>query len=198
MKELKYKVGDEVLIKGVVTNILCGDYPYDIAFNKNNKNLVCWSETFNPECVVGEVEDFVKVDDQKTYEQGLNDAWKMAKKICMTINKGGLPSDQLEDIYDGYDLTDDILDNFSAQEAIDLYNAWKERNELKMGDIVEWSNDSYSYKGIFYSKEGNGWWILDSDLIAPQFLYSTEWKLRKLEDAPIDILGVFRDIGKEV
>ena len=50
----------------------------------------------------------------KTYEDGLNDAWKAARRICAVESGGGLPADVVRKLF-GNGLA---LVNFSAQEAI--------------------------------------------------------------------------------
>ena len=200
MKELKYKIDDEVLIKGVISNIVFKDgepssYPYNISFNKDEEHLDYWSKFFNPECVVGKVEDFIKVgDDKKSYEQGLNDAWEMARKICMTINKGGLPTDQLEDIYDGYDLTDDIMKTFTAQEAINKYNAWKEYNDIKIGDIVEVEGNGTKELGILYREFNAAYCVLLPEYDVPQNVGKRDYTLRKVGESGLDIAGALAKI----
>lgn len=201
MEELKYKVNDEVLIKGTVVDV--GNpketsYPYKIRLDEDDMS-VSWSDWFTKSSVVGMASDLVRAEDQKTYEQGLNDAWEMAKLICMTINKGGLPTEQLEDIYDGYDLIDDIMETFCAQRAIDKYNTWKERNEFKMGDVVEYDigaglDTSEIHRAIFYSETVDAYWVLRDQCVAPQSLSKDDFTLRKVGESGIDIAGALTKI----
>lgn len=204
MKEFKYKVGDEVLVKGKVIEVFdpaARNYPYRLRYESNNPEQ-SWTETVTETVIAGKADEFVKVDDQKTYEQGLNDAWEMAKLICMTINKGGLPTEQLEDIYDGYDLIDDIMETFCAQRAINKYNEWKERNEFKMGDIVEYDIyaglDTYEiHRAIFYSETVDAYWVLRDQCVAPQSLSKDDFTLRKVGESGIDIAGALSKIREK-
>lgn len=187
MENLKYKVGDEVLIKGVVTELRNPnrtDYPYKIRFDSDRLELsqVC---TFTEVSVVG------KVNNQKTYEQGLNDAWVMAKIIM-----DRKPQIVLAPIYDGYVTFYDIAHNFSAQEVIDKYNAWKEKQKFKMGDIVEYDVAGGCERAIFYSEGPQVWWLLSKDNAEPLYLCKEDFALRKIGESGLDISGALANIEK--
>lgn len=194
MEELKYTVDDEVLIKGKVVNIYGpGDssYPYRIKFDFDEL-AVTSTDIFTESCIVGTVDEFVKVgENQKTYEQGLNDAWEMAKKIAI-----GLELCKLQTIYDGFDTMSAIIQRYSAQEAIDLYNAWKERNEIKMGDIVEVVDCCNGMKelGIFYHENDGCLCVLLPGYAWPQNLTKTSYTLRKVGESGLDIAGALKKI----
>lgn len=199
MEELKYKVNDEVLIKGTVVDV--GDpketsYPYRIRLDGDDMS-VSWSAWFTKSSVVGMASDLVRVEDQKTYEQGLNDAWEMVKKITI-----GLELCKLQTIYDGFDTMSAIVQRYSAQEAIDKYNAWKERNEFKMGDIVEYDiyaglDTSEIHRAIFYSETKDDYWVLRDQCLTPQKLTKEEFKLRKVGESGLDIAGALAKIRDE-
>lgn len=193
MEELKYTVDDEVLIKGTVVDV--GNpketsYPYKIRLDEDDI-AVSWSEWFTKSSVVGMASDLVRVEDQKTYEQGLNDAWEMVKKITI-----GLELCKLQTIYDGFDTMSAIVQRYSAQEAIDLYNAWKERNEIKMGDIVEVVDCCNGMKelGIFYHENDGCLCVLLPGYAWPQNLTKTSYTLRKVGESGLDIAGALKKI----
>lgn len=119
MSELKYKVGDEVLIKGVITDVNdTSSHPYTIVTDVNDIS----------ECIIGKVEDFVTKGPDGTeivYEQGMNDIWAAALAIADDLSRS-----TLADMYDGYCTLYDILINFSAKDAFARYTARKKaKNE---------------------------------------------------------------------
>lgn len=68
----------------------------------------------------------------KTYEDGLNDAWEAARRICAVESGGGLPVDVVTKLF-GNGL---VFVNFSAQEAIKKLEEYDKTN-FQAGDIVE-------------------------------------------------------------
>lgn len=68
---------------------------------------------------------------QKTYIDGLNDAWELAKKIFKYDHK------QNEEIF-GYLGIGYILNNLEPQEALAKLEAYeKEQEEIKVGDVLK-------------------------------------------------------------
>lgn len=199
MEELKYKVGDEVLIKGKVVDTgepYNTNYPYEIVFDDDDM-VVSWSEWFSITSVVGMASDLVKSEDQKTYEQGLNDAWEMAKLIS------SMPLSKVMEIFNGSSMGY-ITNQYSAQEAINKYNEWKESNDFKMGDIVEYDigaglDDKYEeiHRAIFYSETEDAYWVLRDQCLAPQSISKKDFKLRKVGESGLDIAGALAKIRDE-
>lgn len=114
-----YKVGDEVLVKGSIAEIENDEYdacPVAVGFDKGR------SEWFGEE-------ELIPVG--KTYEQGLADAWELAKKI-----ENRLGSTILEPIF-GSSSISVILDNFTAEEALAKIEAYERKQEIKVGDEVK-------------------------------------------------------------
>lgn len=69
----------------------------------------------------------------KTYEDGLNEAWELARKIVCRETDGGKPIKWVEDTF-GSVRTDIVMRNYSASEAIDAVESYE---KLKVGDEVE-------------------------------------------------------------
>lgn len=113
----KYKVGDKVLLQGEVIKIEKDNVPYPygirIANNAGVEFMFCEEEMIS-----------------KTYEQGLNDAWELARKI---ENKLDIPT--AREIFEAYRIAD-ILDNFTPQEALAKIEAYEESKAIKVGDVV--------------------------------------------------------------
>lgn len=114
---MKYKPGDEVLIKAEVTDVSgyeCSERPYFVAPDIYSVNWV--SE-----------DKIIPMD--KTYSAGLNDAWELAKKIskmsceeCREIlGKGGLHL---------------VVGGLTYEEALAKIEAYEKEKEIKVGDVV--------------------------------------------------------------
>lgn len=73
------------------------------------------------------------------YQQGLDDAWECAKRICIEQVYGGLGCAELNKIFGKYSICN-IIRTESAQEAIDKIRAYEEQQkadaEIKVGDII--------------------------------------------------------------
>lgn len=77
----------------------------------------------------------------KTYEDGLKDAWKVAKKIGGTDN--AYTCGELSDIFGSCSVSY-VFDNFTVFEAID---AMENYDEIKVGDEVVDKNN-WGIKGV--------------------------------------------------
>lgn len=131
-KSIEVKLGDTVLVPMKVTNILdSGDYPYilgyDLARIHVSKETL---ERFRKETPKGEGIQ------TKTYEDGLAEAWEMARKITCNTNHGGLRMSELEQIF-GYSEFDDVLANYTPQKAAAKLGEWKDKQEIQCGDVVK-------------------------------------------------------------
>lgn len=112
---MKYKVGDEVLVKGKITNIggVCVKY-YDVEFHSYSASV---SEN--------------EIIESKTYEQGLHEGrkerWELVKKL------EALPPDEREEIL-GYRTLEAIIADLTAEYVADRMEAYE--NKIKVGDVV--------------------------------------------------------------
>lgn len=121
----KYKIGDSVLLKGIITDVDTerGEIaPYEI-------ELLNESLTY-----ADEIE--IELLSSKTYEDGLKEAWEIARKI-----ENQLGSTILVSIF-GSSRIADILDNFSIQEVMEKINDYEATNTIKVGDVVKVQSDS--------------------------------------------------------
>lgn len=113
----KYKVGDKVLLE-------------------------CQIEQYGDEPILAIGGYRMKLDDgcegcitHKTYEQGLADAWNLARKIFGSVDKGGYSDEQLEEVFGCSYLTmTQILYDFTPQEALAKIEAYEQ--EIKVGDVI--------------------------------------------------------------
>lgn len=85
----------------------------------------------------------------KTYEDGLNEAWELARKIACLPVDGGETVEWLENTF-GTARTDYVLRNFSASEAIDAVESYE---KLKVGDEII---DKYGWKRVVTKTHNSG------------------------------------------
>lgn len=75
--------------------------------------------------------------DTEAYNNGLEDAWKLARKIVLDVSKGGIPERDMRSMFGEKWTVVDILENYTPQEALAKLEAYeKEQNEIKVGDVV--------------------------------------------------------------
>lgn len=69
------------------------------------------------------------------YEKGLSDAWEFWKKLqSIEIREDGVSV--AKNIFDCRDMVE-VLKKYSSQEAIDKLKEWKEKQEIKVGDVID-------------------------------------------------------------
>ena len=120
---MKYKVGDKVLIEGKINKIEYGlDFLVDV--DVDGKNII-----INEEKII-----------TKTYSDGLNDAWELARKIVLKAEMGGICYDDFKKIFGVGDHVT-VLRTLSPQEALAKIEAYEVSQQIQVGDVVK-SKDS--------------------------------------------------------
>ena len=72
----------------------------------------------------------------KTYDDGLNDAWEVCRKIICEVELGGLSEDAIKNIFgENFDLYD-IVESYTAKEAIQKIKMFFDKDAFRVGDIV--------------------------------------------------------------
>lgn len=112
---MKYKLGQGIFIKAEISNIDNISKEYFVTLNPNSINWV--SE-----------DKIIPMD--KTYSDGLNDAWELAKKIL------DMKIDVAVEVFDCTRLFD-VMDKFNPQEALAKIEAYEKEKEIKVGSIVK-------------------------------------------------------------
>lgn len=118
-----YKVNDEVLIKVRIKDMSYVDMMYVCELITNPD--VCIRFKSPAECIFAE----------KTYSDGLNDAWELARKIVMGEEDGGFDSQEVIDVFGKsryYSFKD-----FTAEEALAKIESYEKEKEIKVNDIVK-------------------------------------------------------------
>lgn len=119
---MKYKVGDEVLVKAKIISGVRKYFGVDV---KDNRFDIC-------------EDDIVPVPDMTAEE-----AWEIAKKISLLPYYGGLENIYLRNIFGTDDLAKIMNDN-SADQAKSKIEAWEAEKKIKVGDEVVVKSDPYN------------------------------------------------------
>lgn len=122
---MKYKVGDEVLVKVRIHHIVNQktDLPYEVKAINNGK--------IEPRTIWIREED-IQSDSPMTAEE----AWEIAGRIILPERCGGLSSKEIRHIFGDVDV-EDIIKDFSPQQAKAKIEAWEAEKEIKVGDVVK-------------------------------------------------------------
>ena len=133
-----YKVGDDVLVKGTVCGIDASDDKCSVRVNISEHGQRYWFAEENVMPDMSNIETISQEEVMKSaYEQGLNDAWELAKTLYYA---GNITTKELREIYDleesvrsGFGM---ILRRYTPQEAFARLKAYEESQEIKVGDVV--------------------------------------------------------------
>ena len=174
---MKYKVGDEVLVKVRIHHIVNQetDMPYEVKAINNGK--------IEPRTIWIREED-IQSDSPMTAEE----AWELARRI-VGCREHGLEETKRREIFSRDDAFD-VFNLFSAKEAKAKIEAWEAEKEIKVGDVVDICGD----KGIVTSFGTGG------DMIHVLYLDGIVNSYRKGKDIKktgrhIDIEGILKQIG---
>lgn len=175
-----YKVGDEVYVKAHVVGTDAkpfDGYGYKVQFLDSVNKEWDW------------VSD--KTISDKTYEQGLADAWELAKKFRVRQSDGGLSNSELLEIF-GTTYIDMIFKNHTYEEALAKIEAYEREKEITVGDVVYGDDDPESF-GVVTRKDSFGFYVMWDDGSSgrdkkPESLHKT--------DKHIDIEGLLKQIGE--
>lgn len=96
---------------------------------------------------------------EQAYNQGAEDAWKLARKVCVYKSEGGYTSSELMDIFETGSLVE-VFDKFTAVEAMTKVKEWEERKKkeeketqrFERGDVIEFNTVGGPVKAIFMSE----------------------------------------------
>lgn len=141
----KYKVGDKVrTIKdrdckiGIITDIVEDvSFPYQVR--------------------VGDADNYYYSEDmlapyvEKTYEDGLADAWKVLKHI----QSGELSSKEIMDIWGMTDLTfvNCFAQKYTPQEALEILEAYEKSKSIQVGDVIYADDEPDSFGVVTWINE---------------------------------------------
>ena len=121
----EFKVGDKVLVPMKIVDITESGVYYlkrESVYYHVAKEIMQKFEKEN-ECT------------GKTYEDGMAEAWEVARKLCAPEDDGGILWDDIHEMF-GVNKFYDAFKNFTASEATAKIKAWEEGKKFHVGDVV--------------------------------------------------------------
>lgn len=169
---MKFKPGDEVFIRAEVTDISPGsERPYFVAPDKYSVNWVS--------------EDKI-IPADKTYADGLNDAWELVRKL------EEIEQDERKKMF-SYCSVRAIIEDCTIEEVMDKIEAYEKEN-FKVGDVVYYSDGEYeSAKSIVTRVQGKTVYTVYSDGSCGQEHNPSDLKKTGKH---IDVESLLRQIGE--
>lgn len=141
----------------------------------------------------GEITPFSSlIIEEKTYEDGLNEAWAAAKKIVLRKEHGGLLCKDLERIFERepeWEVEYSVFKNLTPQEVIAKLEAYEAEKQIKVGDVVVGN----IFKGIVTGICNGRAFIMYDDGSSKEISIDKCQKTGK----HIDISSILAEIGKE-
>ena len=137
----KYKMGDEVSIKGRISRI------------DNTPGILCKYRIDSDDDWIWCREEDLIDGQSKTYEDGLNDAWELARKV------NAMSEDEFDKCFNfDWQCTTD----FTYQEILAMVEAYEESKAIKVGDVV-YADDEPDSFGVVTWKHNNGVYVMWDD-----------------------------------
>lgn len=177
---MNYKAGDKVSIKATVENVSDDIVRiYAEGYGERSFNL-----------------EYAPIE-QKTYEQGLADAWELAKKIYDTTHADRNKIFGMDNSCNGIK---NVFEMFTPQEALAKIEAYEKEKEIKVGDEVfpfvdlqddSMKNDKKNY-GVVTGIYPNMYQVLMKNGDCCDFIKEKCEKTGK----HIDIEGILKQIGE--
>lgn len=177
---MKYKVGDEVLVKCRINYV-----DNDVSLPYKVSRAGCISGFSKPLYILAGDDDI----ETMTAEE----AWEIARRIILPERCGGLSSKEIRHIFGDVDV-EDIIKDFSPQQVKAKIEAWEAENGIKVGDVViETSDAGNEYIGVVtqITSAQNSVCIVNADGSTNITLAK---KLKKT-GRHIDIEGILKQIG---
>lgn len=139
--------------------------------------------------------------DGYSYEQGLEEAWEIARKIIVPSSSGGLDGEALHKIFgESYYTAITPLVKFSIHEVKEKIAAWEkdqeEKAKPKLGDVVEVHDNKFGgiSRGILVGENPDLWVLLMKGYDVPQHLCKHDSSIKKLNKY-VDVCCVLDEIG---
>ena len=131
----------------------------------------------------------------EAYNQGLQDAWELVRKLYLDGKQKYSPEEQKE-IFGGSGITY-VIEHYTPQEALAKIEAYeKEKAKIKVGDVVR-AHENHEYVVIATSEEmPNNQPLLRSLENTKNVCFCTNDRMKKT-GKHIDIQSILDGIGKE-
>lgn len=166
-----YKVGDEVWVKGKV--IATEDKSADVKID--GWGASCWFAE----------KELLSTD--KTYSDGLSDAWELAKKL------ESMPLEELKKVF-GVCGFYSVVKQYKIEEALAKIEAYESAKEIEVGDEVRYGNgEDRSRYAVVMKIEGNEFYTMFADGSCGR---ETHTECFKKTGKHIDIESLLKQIGE--
>lgn len=162
---------------------------------KENKTVDCGVIAYYKERTAeyGEITPFSSlIVPEKTYDDGLNEAWAAARKIVLRKEHGGLPCKDLEIIFERepeWEVEYSVFKNLTPQEVISKLEAYEAEKKIRVGDVVIGN----IFKGVVTAICNERAFIIYDDGSTKEISLDKCQKTGK----HIDISYILAEIGKE-
>lgn len=122
----KYKIGDKVVLEITDKVEVMGD-PWYLLSNATS--------IYVP--YLDKAAETLSTYTEQARAEGQNEAWELARKICLGKEDGGLPNDETYEIFNTHSPYD-IMCEHTYPEAAAKVEAWeKAKEEIKVGDVLK-------------------------------------------------------------
>ena len=138
-----------------------------------------------------------KIENQEStsYEQGAENAWELARKICSSPSYDGFTLSQLNSIFNNTTRVD-IITSRTYQDAVTELKAYEQKKKEEaekpvVGDVVEvrYKNWSSIKKGILLGENCNAYSVKFNEYDFPQTISKENYSLKKTGEH-FDIQGM--------
>lgn len=195
----RYIVGDSVLVKGTVCGIDASDDKCSVRVNISEHGQRYWFAEENVILDMSNVETIPQEEVMKSaYEQGLNDAWELAKKVVRSpklvenaqifLGKNIVGIERESLLIQFFELT--------PQEALAKLKAYEEAQNIKRGDVVKCIYKEMHSYGVYLGEDETDYWIIEPSYDVPQSISKEKYKLKKT-GKHINIQQILEQIGGE-
>lgn len=132
----EYKVGDKVLVEARVVSEEKSIDEYRIKINSYTDDSWVKKDKIYP---LTAKDTNIPV---KTYEDGLNDAWKLAGMMVIHEKDGGFGKDKIEKIF-GHRYVDYIFGDLTGVEAAAKIGKWEAQQNIQVQDQVRYGDTNH-------------------------------------------------------
>ena len=80
-------------------------------------------------------ENKIRPTDSKTYEDGIKEAWDIAKKVVSIPKNGGFTNEEIKDIF-GTQYRSEVFKKYTATEASKKFSEWEKKTKFSLNDQV--------------------------------------------------------------
>lgn len=173
---MSFKFGDKVLVKSTI-----------IGTDKTLDGKIGCHVGKTPSALFWVDEDDICpiAANDKSYTDGMNDAWEIARKLFNLPDVGGFTDSELEGIF-GCDWRC-AINEYTATEAAEKIAKWEESKKIHVGDIVR----TNAFEGVVTCITGDWMSVIQKDGKSMNILMDLAIKTGR----KVDVDGFLRQIG---